>query len=276
MTIHNRIEIMTSRTAATSRASSTTDDPPPRPCPPCTGHLAMVGQVPQYPVGVGTPRIPLSAVVVPTARPADHAGGGLALAAQVAQAWGARLVVLRSGPASRAPFPRHLLPRGVEAAVIDLPASAQDLIPSWRSNEQVISTLHRGGDLGFKRNLALMIGLICGWQSIALMDDDITARRASRLTAPTGPGDFLRLGDVLADFAQCPHLQVAGYLQKDFDDNSVVCHARRLVGLSQEGFVSGGAMVVRCGPELPFFPSVYNEDWLFMFSLILDGLHVMP
>jgi hypothetical protein len=51
---------------------------------------------------------------------------------------------------------------------------------------------------------------------------------------------------------------------REFPDNSVVCHARRLAKLPQDNFVSGSVLGVRCGdPTLPFFPDVYNEDWFF-------------
>jgi hypothetical protein len=49
----------------------------------------------------------------------------------------------------------------------------------------------------------------------------------------------------------------------DFPDNSVVCHARRLVG-SQDVFVSGAVLGVDLQrPELSFFADIYNEDWFF-------------
>jgi hypothetical protein len=52
-----------------------------------------------------------------------------------------------------------------------------------------------------------------------------------------------------------------------FNDNSVVCRAAALSGREQTQFVSGGALALRRGPDLPFFPSIYNEDWLFFLAL---------
>jgi hypothetical protein len=58
--------------------------------------------------------------------------------------------------------------------------------------------------------------------------------------------------------------QVAGMLVRRFPDNSVVCHARRLAGFSQDVFVSGAVLGVHCNSlPLSFFPDIYNEDWFF-------------
>ena len=52
----------------------------------------------------------------------------------------------------------------------------------------------------------------------------------------------------------------------DFPDNSVVCHAHRETGGSQDTFVSGSALAVNSWTETGFFPEVYNEDWLFFYD----------
>lgn len=246
-------------------------------------HLGLISLVPRYGVLARRAGVPLSAVVVPTSRPAEGVSSGLGLAARCAEAQGTQLVVIRSGAASRASFPPYLAPLGSPPTlVIDLPDQADLLLPhlrNLRSNEHRVATLHRNSDVGLKRNLALLLGHLCGWGCIALLDDDLTTRRASQVPSPStvdSADPLLRLDDVLADFAEYPELRAAGYLQKDFDDNSVVCHVRRLAGWPQEGFISGGAMVVRCGRDLPFFPSAYNEDWLFIFSLIMQGRHTHP
>jgi hypothetical protein len=49
-----------------------------------------------------------------------------------------------------------------------------------------------------------------------------------------------------------------------FADNSMVCHAFRAVGGSQETFIGGGALAVAMKPNRSFFPNVYNEDWFFL------------
>jgi hypothetical protein len=50
----------------------------------------------------------------------------------------------------------------------------------------------------------------------------------------------------------------------DYPDNSVVCHARRAAGLSQDVFLTGAVLGVHCNNlPLSFFPDIYNEDWFF-------------
>jgi hypothetical protein len=120
---------------------------------------------------------------------------------------------------------------------------------------------------------------MCGWDVLLFLDDDIRSTPASDISGRpvarrTDP--VLRLDDVLADFAYSPELLAAGYFQRDFDDNSVVCHARRLAGLPQETFISGGALAVRCRARLPMFSAAYNEDWLFFLHLMLEGRHTCP
>ena len=59
-----------------------------------------------------------------------------------------------------------------------------------------------------------------------------------------------------------------GLTCREYPDNSVVCHARRLAGLPQDTFVSGAALGVNCNDQpLPFFPEQYNEDWFFFSRL---------
>jgi hypothetical protein len=240
-------------------------------------HLGMIGKVPRYPSRAG--RVALSAVVVPTRRTSGEAASGLAVG--VAESHDAQLIVLRSGPASAEPFLWDRIPVTSRPAVlIDIPDRSEALLPRWRNGNHRIATLHRATDVGVKRNIGLLIGQMCGWETVLMLDDDITTRRASQLPSVRTDGarseTLLRLDDVLADFAEYPQLRAAGYLQKDFDDNSVVCHARRLAGWAQDGFVSGGAVVVRCGGYPPFFPAAYNEDWLFFLYAMLEGRHTRP
>ena len=63
---------------------------------------------------------------------------------------------------------------------------------------------------------------------------------------------------------QLDRYQVAGMIVRDFPDNSVVCHARRDAGLSQDVFLTGAVLGVHCNSlPLSFFPDIYNEDWFF-------------
>jgi hypothetical protein len=108
---------------------------------------------------------------------------------------------------------------------------------------------HRANDLSAKRNVGLLLARLHGWNKITFVDDDITFPRRRSLA---------RLARQLDDY------KVAGMVVRDFPDNSVVCHARRLVGLWQDVFVTGAVLGVRCDTEpMSFFPDVYNEDWFF-------------
>jgi len=107
----------------------------------------------------------------------------------------------------------------------------------------------RKSDLSTKRNLGLLLARLNGWSKIAFLDDDITLSHVSA---------YERLA------RQLDHSQIAGMVCREYPDNSVVCHARRLAGLPQDNFVSGSVLGVRCDDvALPFFPDIYNEDWFF-------------
>lgn len=243
-------------------------------------HLHLLSRVPEYGCGCSVPRLPLSAVLVPTSRPFPESGGGLALAARIAEAKDAQLVVIRSGAAVEGPFPRAMAPdTSRPMLVVDLPDDYPGLPVGRRTAASVVDTLHRDTDLGHKRNMAMILGVLCGWDTLLMLDDDITDEPAAQVPAQS-PGivvdPLLRLDDVLADFAADPRLGAAAYVQKNFDDNSVVCHARKWAGRPQGEFVSGGALAVRLDADLPFFPAAYNEDWLFFFGLLAQGVHRLP
>ena len=106
----------------------------------------------------------------------------------------------------------------------------------------------RANDLSLKRNLGLVLARLHGWNKVAFIDDDITVSET----------DLRRLAQRL------DRDQVAGMVVRQYPDNSVVCHARRLAGFFQDVFVTGAALGVHCNSlPLSFFPDIYNEDWFF-------------
>jgi hypothetical protein len=110
--------------------------------------------------------------------------------------------------------------------------------------------LNRGtNDVSIKRNLGLAVARMLRWRRVAFLDDDLTDLDARDIRAAAG---------LLRDY------NVSAMRNVGFPDNSVVCHARREVGLPQDVFVGGGAMAVRINARTPFFPTIYNEDWLFL------------
>lgn len=239
-------------------------------------HDHLLGPVPRYPTGPQQERLPLSGIILPTDR-RGVGSSGFALASRFATQQNARLVVIRSGPASERPFQAAMVPRTSERTlVIDLPAGAENIL-SFCSNKHLVPRLHRQNDVGFKRNLGLLLARMCGWDVALYLDDDIRPTPATQpVPSPARSDPLIRINDVLADFATHPHLHAAGYVLSNMNDNSVVCHARRLVGRPQGIFVGAGALAVRVGGPLPFFSQAYNEDWLFFLTLMLNGRHACP
>jgi hypothetical protein len=87
-----------------------------------------------------------------------------------------------------------------------------------------------------------------GWRRIVFVDDDIT----------------LYWQDIDRLAYQLDSHQIVGMACREFPDNSVMCHARRLAGFRQDVFITGAVLGVNCGDlPLPFFPDIYNEDWFF-------------
>jgi hypothetical protein len=111
-------------------------------------------------------------------------------------------------------------------------------------------------DLSMKRNIGLMMAKMLGWRRIFFLDDDIRDIAHTDLRATV---------DMLGPFS------AAGMWVTEYPDNSIVCHANRATGGSQDVFVSGAALAVDCGQDIGFFPDIYNEDWLFFFDKVASG-----
>ncbi len=118
-------------------------------------------------------------------------------------------------------------------------------------------------DAGTKRNVALLLSRQLGWRRLLFLDDDIqppSAEEITRAVSMLGPGGA----------------SMASWPAHEFPDNSVVCHARRTVGLKQDTFLAGGCLLVDLTRPLPFFPAVYNEDWLFCWEAVRDRRMALP
>ncbi|MDQ1294887.1 MAG: hypothetical protein QG608_2772 [Actinomycetota bacterium] len=217
----------------------------------------------------------VGAIVVPTSRSLDDAGNGIRLAVELAGAHACQLVVLCSGRARSEGFPRDLAgscPQGV--AVVDFPVG-EELLPRFATSRRLLSTALRSDrDLGDKRNLGLLLAVRAGLRTVLFLDDDVRALplpngRGTRTTPGTARTlDPDQLADAVAHLLDGGDTGAVGWTLTDFDDNSVVCHTRRALGMPQEQFIGGGALLVKITEELPFFPRIYNEDWLFMFELM--------
>jgi hypothetical protein len=124
----------------------------------------------------------------------------------------------------------------------DLPRRTSD-------SDFVQAKADRKSDLSKKRNLGLLLARLHGWNKVMFLDDDIQKCKADSVARLANQLDFR---------------QAAGMCVREFPDNSVVCHARRLAKMPQGVFVTGAALGVHCNNlPLSFFPDIYNEDWFF-------------
>jgi hypothetical protein len=214
----------------------------------------------------------LDAIIMPTNRRLDEPRTGVGLAAQLAAVMdrdGNRppVVLLCSGAARSEHLPRGLF-QGTQVLAIDMPKGYEPVWPALRTAKDVLSEYRRSNDVGVKRNVGLVLARMYGWKNILLLDDDV-----SRLQRHDGQASsFFGLAN-FADALISLHdrgTRAVGWVLDDFPDNSVVCHARGLVGLRQDKFIGGGALLLRCDDELPFFPATYNEDWLFLLPFLLN------
>ncbi|UQU65657.1 hypothetical protein COUCH_04850 [Couchioplanes caeruleus] len=187
----------------------------------------------------------VSAIVVPTNRHAVTMRDSLRLAEELQRP----LVALCSQWSSAAAVLAEAAKVDTTVIAVDVTGAAR--LPAFSADQLIASArgLTRVNDVSVKRNTGLAAARMLRWARLAFLDDDITDLRPDAVKAA---GGLLRKYNVAA-------LENVG-----FPDNSVVCHARREVGMPQDSFVGGGAMAVRVNVRTPFFPSIYNEDWFFL------------
>jgi hypothetical protein len=208
----------------------------------------------------------LDAIIVPTARPWQLSLPSLHAAAELAAGCGAALVLLCSQDADVEHLPAELF--GHDAAVVAV--DVHD--PCWtRLLPQLATNAHplaRQGawDTPLKRNLGLLMASSQGWEWVLFLDDDVDIAAACGVGGPRLQPDSVM--HALRWMRGDPSLRLVGWKVESFPDNSVICHVRRLVGQPQECFVGAGALLVRVDTDLPFFPAIYNEDWLFAYALL--------
>jgi hypothetical protein len=196
----------------------------------------------------------IDAIFVPTIRTPAY----LSAASSLAQEIDCTLVTLHSKHWTSAAKAAQRLPKSVDLIAIDVPDPALLRLPRFQTSELAAHKVFPWDrrriptDLSAKRNLALVLSRLIGWSRVLFLDDDITGLR---------PADVLDAGGLL-DTHNAVGLQVGG-----FPDHSVVCHAYRDAGGSQQSFIGGGALAAQVQRSTSFFPEVYNDDWFFL----LDG-----
>lgn len=230
----------------------------------------------------------LSAVVVPTSRGWDRPRSGVAFAASLAREQGCPLVLLCSREALGRTLERTLAELGrhpdgrTEILAIDVAEVLQHsphlrAATTFEVDELAVSKIAgpsspggkwrwRTNDVGRKRNLALLLARAMRWPNLLFVDDDIWPAAPAR--RPTLDGVSLRRALDALD-----HHGVVGWTAVDYPDNSVVGRIRGLDQEEPEQFIGGGALLVSVGEATPFFPAVYNEDWLFFLRVLEQAPH---
>nr|WP_250557560.1 hypothetical protein [Pseudonocardia lacus] len=198
----------------------------------------------------------IDAVVVPASRGV----AALDAAANLAVRMRTPLVVLCSRQTTYVDAAEHLarMP-GCRAVSVDVPVGYHhDLVPTRTSAPRFRdASAGRRSDLSLKRNIGLLTARLAGWGKVLFLDDDIAEPTRDQPLA-------LPLTTVRNLAHHLDSHQVAGLACRDYPDNSVVCHGRRLAGMPQDTFITGAALAVNCNDQpLPFFPDIYNEDWFF-------------
>jgi hypothetical protein len=204
-----------------------------------TSHLALLTSVPQG----GIPGS-VDAVVVPTHRLASSLAFSVALAKDL----GCPILALCSGE-SRAGLVAAQFGSALGTAVTVSSTPNHPLL-GLQTQRPRSFLAQPYVDTGNKRNVALLVARMLRWRRVLFLDDDISGLEAAQVSAAASvvaPGG----------------IRAVGWRYVDFPDNSVACHALRGSGQRQDVFIGAGALLVDVSGEVPFFPSVYNEDWLF-------------
>ncbi|MET8845758.1 hypothetical protein [Amycolatopsis sp. NPDC004625] len=196
----------------------------------------------------------MDAIIVPTARPPAYLRQAIAVAGER----DVLLLVLCSKRSTGSDAILEAKNAGVRALALDVDLLDPGLVPDFATDRLLRFTrFRRLTDTSFKRNLALLIAVLAGWKRILFLDDDIEL---------PNPAD---LGVAAALLGEYP---VVGLANAGMPDNSVVCHAIRDAGGTQDTFIGGGALAVGEAAFSSFFPNIYNEDWFFL----LDGMKLRP
>jgi hypothetical protein len=186
------------------------------------------------------------AIVVSTYRSARNLGPAFRLGA----ALGAPVAAMCSHDARPDEVDDVAREAGADVLIFEFPEMKEtafsDLATITTSTGDQIN-LH--GDLGIKRNMGLVAARLAGWRNVLFLDDDISALNPDTVTTAV---------------AGLEHHTAVGMPALQFPDNSAVCHAYRVGGGRPGVFVSGSALAVDVRAADSFFPSVYNEDWLFL------------
>ncbi len=197
----------------------------------------------------------VDAIIVPTVREADQLRPAADLAAQL----GCPLIAIYSRRSADELLSIRREFEQCNVIIVGLPTrfpqDLQDLL-AFETNSRHEGTSQCALDISRKRNLGLLLAQMCGWARILFLDDDIRHISAEKVT---------RAIMLVKDYP------VVGFQVRNYPDNSVVGHAKRLAGWHQDVFISGGALLVDPRRLNGFFPPIYHEDWLCVLNHICAG-----
>lgn len=155
---------------------------------------------------------------------------------------------------------------GVPRSIFQTCADLSDHLkwqPDFESAKDELTLAHQNSDLAWKRTLGVMLAVRLGWEFVFFVDDDITPYTDGRRTLSPQ-----HLAHAMRAMREDSDLQAVSWPSISMADNGVVGHARPLVGLGQDVFMSGSAILLRVTTQMSFFPlKMYNEDWFMMIQL---------
>jgi hypothetical protein len=132
-----------------------------------TGHLQHASHLDLLVRGVSAPAGPeVDAIVVPAARDAAYLHAASALAAEV----DCPLVILTSRRASAGEARAVAAEHGIRPLVADIRGRSLPVLLETHSGGY-----SRSSDTALKRNLALLLSRLTGWECVLFLDDDVTA-----------------------------------------------------------------------------------------------------
>lgn len=193
-------------------------------------------------------RARFDAIVVPTHRPVQRLRASIDLAKRTNRP----LIVMCSRAVRQDEVIRQANEAKVEVFAFNMPTGNPLNIDFATSRDAEISAASpdRNSDLSMKRNIGLVLARLLRWNRLMFLDDDIYRVGQRHVTALAAALENHKVSALIPKRG-CP-------------DNSVVCHAHRLGGGTQDVFASASGIGVRCDiSDLAFFPNVYNEDWFF-------------
>ncbi|HST82316.1 MAG TPA: hypothetical protein VLL08_11320 [Kineosporiaceae bacterium] len=196
--------------------------------------------------------------MVPTNRPIRN----LTFAIDLARDLDCPILVLCSGQARA--LATEAMFRTIRGAAVTVSSTPRHPLFALRTRRLLRFSAAPYLDTSNKRNVALLLGRMLNWERVLFLDDDIRGLAAAEVTAA-------------AAAVSATGTRVVGWRPVDFPDNSVVCHALRtvtrpwdaLLGRRQDVFIGAGALLVDLTEQMPFFPPVYNEDWLFWHDFVV-------